>query len=232
MLALEGVRAGYGEVDILNGVDLSVSEGELAVVIGPNGAGKSTVLKTIAGLVRAHAGSIRFRGRDIASFRADRIFRLGIGYVPQERNVFPSLSVRENLEMGAYQGGVNVAERFDYVCDLFPQLRGRWRQSTGSLSGGERQFVAIGRALMREPALLMLDEPTAGLSPKYTDIVFERIRSINRRRVAVLMVEQNARQALTFADRGYVLTLGRNRHQDTGPALLADPQVASMFLGA
>ena len=231
MLELQGVRAGYGGIDILNGIDLRVAEGELVVVIGPNGAGKSTVLKTVAGLVRSRSGSVRFAGQGITRLRADNIFKLGIGYVPQERNVFPSLSVRENLEMGAVPGAVNIAERYDYVCELFPQLRGLWRKRASSLSGGERQFVAIGRALMREPRLLMLDEPTASLSPKYADVVLERVQHINQERVAVLMVEQNARQALGVADRGYVLNLGRTRLEGSGADLLEDPEVGSLFLG-
>lgn len=231
MLTVEGVYGGYGGVDILCGFSLAVAAGELVVIVGPNGAGKSTALKAIAGLVRVRSGFIRYKDRDITRLRADRVAASGIGYVPQERNVFPRLTVLENLEMGAFLGDVDVAERVEFVFGLFPQLRDLRRQASGSLSGGERQFVAIGRALMREPPLLMLDEPTAGLSPKFTDVVFDKIREINANGVAVLMVEQNARQALAIADRGYVLTLGKNRFEDAGPALLANREVASMFLG-
>ena len=231
MLEVEALFAGYGGTDILNGVRVSVAAGELVVIVGPNGAGKSTVLKTIAGLVRPRAGTIRLLGRDIAGVRADRVTALGVGYVPQERNVFPSLTVRENLEMGAYLGGVDVRAKLAFVARLFPVLADRARQAAGTLSGGERQFVAIGRALMRDPQLLMLDEPTAGLSPRFTDVVFDKVREINRAGVAVLMVEQNARRALSLADRGYVIALGAVRHEDRGPDLLANPEVASLFLG-
>ena len=231
MLDLTGVRAGYGELDVLKDVSISVASGELVVIVGPNGAGKSTVLKTVAGLLRPKAGRVAFNGRDIGGSRPDQIAALGIGYVPQERNVFAKLSVRENLEMGAFLGGVDTRSRIAAIEALVPGLRGRESQAAGSLSGGDRQFVAIGRALMRDPAVLMLDEPTAGLSPKFAEVVFAKIREINGAGIAVLMVEQNARRALEIADRGYVLALGTNRHEDTGQGLLDDPEVGRLFLG-
>lgn len=230
LLAVEQAVGGYGDSDILNGVDLAVDAGEIAVIIGPNGAGKSTAMKAIAGLVRVRGGAIRFDGAAIANQAPERIVRRGLSYVPQERNVFPTLSVAENLEMGGFIRR-DAAAVLPRIYDLFPPLKDKRRQPAGSLSGGQRQMVAIGRALMLEPKLLMLDEPTAGLSPKFMDLIFAKIEEINRAGTAVLMVEQNARHALAIAHRGYVLQMGRNRFTDTGPALLANPEVAQMFLG-
>jgi len=229
LLVVEQAVGGYGDSDILNGVDLCVAPGEIAVIIGPNGAGKSTAMKAIAGLVRLRRGTIRFDGATIANEAPERIVRRGLSYVPQERNVFPSLTVAENLELGGFIR--RDADALPRVYDLFPPLKEKRRQVAGSLSGGQRQMVAIGRALMLAPKLLMLDEPTAGLSPKFMDLIFAKIAEINRAGTAVLMVEQNARHALAIAHRGTVLQMGRNRFSDTGPALLANPEVVQMFLG-
>lgn len=229
LLAVQQAVGGYGDSDILNGVDLTVEPGEIAVIIGPNGAGKSTAMKAIAGLVRVRSGTITFDGAAIANEAPERIVRRGLSYVPQERNVFPNLSVAENLELGGFIR--RDAAALPRVYELFPPLKEKRRQPAGSLSGGQRQMVAIGRALMLEPRLLMLDEPTAGLSPKFMDLIFDKILAINRAGTAVLMVEQNARHALAIAHRGYVLQMGRNRFTDTGPALLANPEVVQMFLG-
>lgn len=231
LLAVEQVTGGYGETDILHGIDLAMEAGEIAVIIGPNGAGKSTVMKAIAGLVRVREGHIRFNDAEIANLAPERIVRAGLCYVPQDRNVFPTLSVHENLEMGAFIRSDDISAALERVYTLFPPLTERRKQPAGSLSGGQRQMVAIGRALMLDPKLLMLDEPTAGLSPKFMDLIFDKIIEINRQGVAVLMVEQNARHALAIAHRGHVLQMGQNRRSDTGPALLADPEIAQLFLG-
>jgi branched-chain amino acid transport system ATP-binding protein len=232
LLEAERVYGGYGGVDILNGVDLAVDHGQIVVVIGPNGAGKSTAMKAIFGLVRVRAGRVRLAGEDITNARPDRLVSKGMSYVPQERNVFPSLTVQENLDMGAYIRADDRSAELARVFEIFPLLRERRRQPAGQMSGGERQMVAIGRALMVKPRLLLLDEPTAGLSPKFIDLIFERILTINALGIGVLMVEQNAKKALGLADRGYVLVTGANRYDDTGPNLLANPEVAEMFLGA
>ena len=231
LLDARELRGGYGDTDILNGVSLRLDPGEIAVIVGPNGAGKSTAMKALFGLLRVREGRVHFNERDITNAAPDRIVRHGLCYVPQEKNVFPSLSVHENLEMGAFIRGDDASAQYERVYELFPPLRDKRRQPAGDLSGGQRQMVAIGRALMLEPKLLMLDEPTAGLSPKFIDLIFDCVRGINEQGVGILMVEQNARQALGLADRGYVLVLGRNRHEDTGPNLLANPEIAEMFLG-
>ncbi len=231
LLEVRGLYGGYGAVDILHGIDLDIGDDEIVVIVGPNGAGKSTVMKAVFGLVKTQDGSIRFDGDEIANRRPDRIVRLGMGYVPQEENVFPSLTVRENLDMGAFIRTDDYTARIENIYEIFPPLAEKRRRPAGQLSGGERQMVAIGRALMLEPRLLLLDEPTAGLSPRYTDLIFERIVAINALGVAVLMVEQNARAALSLAHRGYVLAMGRNRADDTGTNLLANREVADMFLG-
>jgi branched-chain amino acid transport system ATP-binding protein len=231
LLEAERVCGGYGGGDILNSVDLAVDDGQIVVVIGPNGAGKSTAMKAIFGLVRVRAGRVRFAGEDITNARPDQLVPKGMSYVPQERNVFPSLTVQENLDMGAYIRADDCSAELEQVFEIFPLLEERRRQPAGQMSGGERQMVAIGRALMVKPRLLLLDEPTAGLSPKFVDLIFERILAINALGIGVLMVEQNARKALGFAQRGYVLVGGANRHDDTGPNLLANPEVAEMFLG-
>ncbi|WP_129140753.1 ABC transporter ATP-binding protein [Modicisalibacter coralii] len=231
LLDAREIYGGYGGVDILQGTNLRVAPDEIVVIIGPNGAGKSTAMKAVFGLLRIRAGEVRYKGEAITNAKPEQMVRRGIAYVPQEKNVFPSLTVRENLEMGAYLMKGDLSKRLDKVYTLFPKLAERRRQQAGLMSGGERQMVAMGRALMIDPELLMLDEPTAGLSPLLIDETFERIKEINAQGIGVLMVEQNAKQALAIADRGYVLATGRNRHEDTGPNLLADPEVAEMFLG-
>jgi ABC-type branched-subunit amino acid transport system ATPase component len=231
LLELREVYGGYGGADILNGVSLRVDAGEIVVIIGPNGAGKSTAMKAVFGLVEVRRGEVRFEGRDIARLPTDRIVRQGICYVPQTDNVFPSLTVHENLEMGAFVRDDDYSAQFARVYALFPRLKERQHQSAGTLSGGERQMVAVGRALMLEPKLLLLDEPTAALSPRFMEQIFETIREINRSGVSILMVEQNAKQSLSLAHRGYVLTMGQNRYEDSGTALLANREVAEMFLG-
>lgn len=231
LLTAQDIYAGYGEADILQGINLNVGANEIVVIVGPNGAGKSTAMKAVFGLVPIRQGRIEYVGEDITNQPPERMVTRGIAYVPQEANVFPSLSVLENLELGAYAIAGDITPRLEKVYEIFPRLKERRQQPAGVMSGGERQMVAMGRALMIEPRLLMLDEPTAGLSPRLIDETFERIREINALGIGVLMVEQNARQALAIADRGYVLASGRNRHEDTGAGLLADPEVAKMFLG-
>jgi branched-chain amino acid transport system ATP-binding protein len=231
LLRIEALVAGYGAVDILNGVDIAVEPGRISVIIGPNGAGKSTAMKAIFGLAQVRSGRVLFEDEEITGQLADRLVARGIAYVPQERNVFRSLSVRENLEMGAFLKPGDIARRIEAVLTLFPPLREKLKQAAGELSGGQRQMVAMGRALMLEPKLLMLDEPTAGLSPLYMDQIFERIVAINRSGVGVLLVEQNAKQALAIGHVGYVLATGRNRFTDTAAALLANREVAESFLG-
>ncbi|MGD8710825.1 MAG: ABC transporter ATP-binding protein [Ectothiorhodospiraceae bacterium] len=231
LLEARGVYGGYGGADILNDTDIVLDHDEIVVIVGPNGAGKSTMMKAIFGMVRIRKGSVVFDGTDITNAKPEQMVKRGVAYVPQERNVFPSMTVRENLEMGAYLMKGDLSERFEKVYELFPKLRERRNQQAGLMSGGERQMVAMGRALMIDPKLLMLDEPTAGLSPKLIDETFERIKDINQLGIGVLMVEQNAKQALAIADRGYVLATGQNRYEDTGPNLLANREVAEMFLG-
>jgi ABC-type branched-subunit amino acid transport system ATPase component len=231
LLEVRALRGGYGAVDILNGVDLDLAPGEMLALIGPNGAGKSTLMKAIFGLVRVRAGHIRFRDEDITNQRPDRIVRRGLAYVPQERNVFASLTVQENLEMGAYLRGDDFTAQLERVYALFPHLTERRRQAAGTLSGGERQMLAMGRALMLEPRLLLLDEPTAGLAPKVVEHTFERIVDINRLGIGILMVEQNARQALAVAQRGVVLVMGTKRYEASAASLLGNREVAEMFLG-
>ncbi|MCS4503523.1 ABC transporter ATP-binding protein [Arhodomonas aquaeolei] len=231
LLEASGLYGGYGGVDILNGTNLTVGDDEIVVIVGPNGAGKSTAMKAVFGLLHVRQGHVLYRGDDITNARPEQMVRRGIAYVPQEHNVFPSMSVRENLEMGAYLMSGDITARMERVFALFPKLKERRHQQAELMSGGERQMVAMGRALMIEPSLLMLDEPTAGLSPLLIDETFERIREIRDLGIGVLMVEQNAKQALAIADRGYVLATGRNRYEDTGPNLLANQEVAEMFLG-
>ncbi len=231
LLAIEGLTGGYGGADILHGVDLRVEPGEMVVIIGPNGAGKSTLMKAAFGLVKIREGAVLFERRDITTLRPDQIVARGISYVPQENNVFPSMTVEENLEMGAFIRNDDIRPQMERIYRFFPRLGERHDQVAGSMSGGERQMLAMGRALMLDPKLLLLDEPTAGLSPIFIDQTFERIRQINAAGIGILMVEQNAKQALAVCDRGYVLTMGRNRVDDTGSNLLASKDVAEMFLG-
>lgn len=231
LLVMENVTGGYGEADILHNVSLRVEPQEIVVIVGPNGAGKSTAMKAIFGLLRLRAGKIIFDGQDITNWKPDRVVRRGICFVPQTDNVFPSLSVQENLEMGAFVRDDDIRPAMERVFELFPPLRAKRRQAAGTLSGGQRQMVAMGRALMLEPKLLLLDEPTAGLSPIFIDQIFEIVKQVNATGIGILMVEQNAKQALAIADRGYVMAQGANRHQGSGRDLLADREVAEMFLG-
>jgi branched-chain amino acid transport system ATP-binding protein len=231
LLVMADLKGGYGDADILHGVSLAVEAGEIVVIVGPNGAGKSTALKAVFGLVKVRGGSIVFADENLTGRRPDQIVQAGISFVPQTENVFPSLSVEENLDMGAYLRDGDIKAQKEKVFTLFPPLKEKRRQAAGTLSGGQRQMVAMGRALMLDPRLLLVDEPTAGLSPLFMDQIFEILRAINRTGVAILMVEQNAKQALAIADRGYVLATGQNRHHGTGRELLDDPAVAEMFLG-
>jgi branched-chain amino acid transport system ATP-binding protein len=232
VLRADNLIAGYVPgVNILNGTDLYCQPGELVGIIGPNGAGKSTLLKALFGLVKVRSGSVCLNGKDVTNQRADILVTSGIGFVPQTNNVFPSLTIQENLEMGLYQAPKRFDERFDFVTSLFPALRDRRSQRAGSLSGGERQMVAMGRALMMEPSVLLLDEPSAGLSPVMQDEVFVQTRRINRAGVSVVMVEQNARRCLQICDRGYVLDQGRNAYTASGKDLSNDPKVIELYLG-
>jgi len=224
--------AGYiPEVNILNGCNLVVNAGEFIGIIGPNGAGKSTMLKAVLGQCTVRSGKVTLEGADITGMKAHQLVSQGVGYVPQTKNVFQSLTVTENLEMGCYLRPKVFRERFEYVTDLFPRLLERRNSRAGALSGGERQMVAMSRALMLEPKLLLLDEPSAGLSPQLQDEVFLNCRAINKTGVAILMVEQNARRCLQVVDRGYVLDQGRNAHTGSGRDLLADPAVIELYLG-
>jgi branched-chain amino acid transport system ATP-binding protein len=231
MLRADALVGGYGGADILKGVSFAVDAGEIVVIIGPNGAGKSTAMKAAFGLVLPRQGRVAFKGEDVTQLMPDARVRRGMAYVPQERNVFPSLTVQENLEMGAFVRRDPPRAIYDKVYALFPPLAEKRKQAAGELSGGQRQMLAVGRALMVEPALLMLDEPTAGLSPRAMDEIFACIRAINGSGVGILMVEQNAKQALALAHRGYVLATGENRFADSGAALLANREVAESFLG-
>lgn len=224
--------AGYiPEVNILNGCNLVVNAGEFIGIIGPNGAGKSTMLKAVLGQCTVRSGTVTLEGVDITGMKAHQLVSQGVGYVPQTKNVFQSLTVTENLEMGCYLRPKVFRERFEYVTNLFPRLLERRHSRAGALSGGERQMVAMSRALMLEPKLLLLDEPSAGLSPQLQDEVFLNCRAINKTGVAILMVEQNARRCLQVVDRGYVLDQGRNAHTGSGRDLLADPAVIELYLG-
>jgi ABC-type branched-subunit amino acid transport system ATPase component len=233
VLETEGLTAGYvPEVNILHDVEVHVDEGEIVTIVGPNGAGKSTLIKSIVGLVPLRGGRVRLRGDDVSGAKPHVIARKGVGYVPQLDNVFPSMTVDENLELGAIvRKERSVRERMAVMHELFPVLSMRRRQSAGNLSGGERQMVAMAKALMADPSILLLDEPSAGLAPLVVDLIFERVRAINESGVTIMMVEQNARRALALSDRGYVLDLGRNRFEGPGEDLLHDPKVIELYLG-
>ncbi|WP_336034259.1 ABC transporter ATP-binding protein [Halobacterium yunchengense] len=231
LLAVRDLDAGYGDLQVLSGVDLDVRDGEHVTVVGPNGAGKSTVMKSVFGLTTYMGGSITFAGEAIHERKPEEIIHEGIGYVPQNENVFAGLSVRENLEMGAYVLDEVPEDSLRAVYDRFPILEERDDQKAGSLSGGQQQMLAMGRALMLDPDLLLLDEPSAGLAPDLVDEMFDRIDRINDDGTAVLMVEQNAKEALRRCDRGYVLANGQNSYMDDGDALLADDEVRQQFLG-
>lgn len=264
LLEVRDVFAGYGETEILHGVSADVNDGEIVTVIGPNGAGKSTLIKAVIGILRPSQGNIRFRGVEIAGRNPEELVSDGLAYVPQNRNIFPNLTVMENLEMGAITrrpgwlhrvGGVirgflpwghsddtkalaqepmtadEFRERIDRICNLLPNLRPKLRQRAGNLSGGEQQMVALGKALVLDPVLLLIDEPSAGLAPKLVHLIFDKILEINKQGTAILLVEQNARKALSMAHRGYVLEMGRNRYEGKGEALLRDPEVGRLYLG-
>ncbi len=231
LLEVSSLDAGYGDLQILEDVDLAVDAGEYVTIVGPNGAGKSTVMKSIFGLTTYMGGSVDFDDQEISGYRPEDIITTGIGYVPQNDNVFPSLSVMENLEMGAYILDEVPEDRLERIFDRFPILEERKSQKAGTMSGGQQQMLAMGRALMLDPDLLMLDEPSAGLAPDLVDDMFDRIDEINDDGTAVLLVEQNAKEALRRCDRGYVLVQGQNRYVDSGDALLADEQVRQDFLG-
>jgi branched-chain amino acid transport system ATP-binding protein len=231
LIELKHVVGGYGGAPILNGVNMAIEKTDIGVIVGPNGAGKSTTLKAIFGLLKVTGGSIDFGGENIANSLPDRLVPKGLSFVPQEKNVFTSMSVEENLEMGAFTRRDDFKVTMDWVYSMFPVLAEKRRQPAGELSGGQRQMVAMGRALMSKPSLLMLDEPSAGLSPRYVIEIFETIQRVNKEGVGILMVEQNARQALAFASKGFVLAAGQNRFTGTGAELIADPEVAKSFLG-
>ena len=232
LLEVSGLVGGYvPEVDILNGVDLTLNQGELAGIIGPNGAGKSTLVKAIFGFVKIRAGSVVFDGEDITGAPAHELVARGMGYVPQRSNVFPSLTVEDNLRMGLFLNMSAWEDRLQAVTEMFPFLKKRSGQKAGLLSGGERQMVALGRALMMSPRVLLLDEPSAGLAPMAQDSVFEKVREIANTGVSIVMVEQNARRCLAISDRGYVLDQGRNAYSGTGDELLHDPKVIDLYLG-
>jgi neutral amino acid transport system ATP-binding protein len=224
--------AGYlPGVNILNGTNLYANKGELIGIIGPNGAGKSTFLKAIFGLVNVRGGTITLNGEDITGLKANKLVARGVGFVPQSNNVFPSLTIEENLQMGLYQAPKRFDERLEFVTSIFAELGKRLKQRAGSLSGGERQMVAMGRALMMDPAVLLLDEPSAGLSPVRQDEAFIRVSEINKAGVTTIMVEQNARRCLQICDRGYVLDQGKDAYTGTGRDLLNDPKVIGLYLG-
>jgi len=231
LLQAECVVSGYGDMEVLHGVDLDVGAGQIVTIIGPNGAGKSTLMKTIFGLLKPTAGRVTFAGDEITGMAPDRIVRRGLAYVPQVENVFPSLTIRENLEMGAFTLKGDLTSRFNRVYELFPVLSARKRTPVGRMSGGERQMVAMGRALMLEPRLLMLDEPSAALAPNLAASIFDRIAAINEAGLTVLIVEQNAKASLALSDRGCVLAAGLKCFEDTGPALLANDDVGRLYLG-
>lgn len=227
----EGMTGGYGSVDILHDCTIAVEKGEIAVIVGPNGAGKSTAMKAVFGMLKIHTGHVILDGEDITALSPQDRVAKGMAFVPQNNNVFPSMSVEQNLEMGAFLRRDDISGTMEQVFELFPILKQKRRQNAGELSGGQRQQVAVGRALMTQPKLLMLDEPTAGVSPIVMDELFDLIIDIAKTGLSILMVEQNARQALNIADKGYVLVQGRNRYTDTGQALMNDPDVRKSFLG-
>ena len=233
LLRLTDVEAGYGRVPILHGLSLRIDAGEVVAIIGPNGAGKSTALKVAVGFLRPQAGEVAFAGEVVTGRRPDELLRRGLAYVPQGRIVFPQMTVLENLEMGAFieRAAARRREALARVYQLFPILQERARQKAGTLSGGEQQMLAVGRALMTRPRLILLDEPSLGLSPKFLGIIFDKLAEMKRAGLTMLIVEQNATRALTLADRGYVLELGRNRFEGPGPGLLVDPEVKRLYLG-
>ncbi len=230
-LDASNMTGGYGPTNILHGCNLSVEKGKIAVIVGPNGAGKSTAMKAVFGMLNLRGGHVKLDGEDITALSPEERVKKGMGFVPQTDNVFPTMTVEENLEMGAFIRRDDFRATMEQVYDLFPILKDKRDQNAGELSGGQRQQVAVGRALMTQPKLLMLDEPTAGVSPIVMDELFDRIIEVARTGISILMVEQNARQALEIADTGYVLVQGANKYTDTGAALMADPDVRRTFLG-
>ena len=227
----DAMTGGYGGADILHDCTIAVEKGEIAVIVGPNGAGKSTAMKAVFGMLKLRKGAVRLKGEDITALTPQARVAKGMAFVPQTHNIFTSMTVEENLEMGAFLRKDDISETMEQVYELFPILRQKRNQAAGELSGGQRQQVAVGRALMTRPSVLMLDEPTAGVSPIVMDELFDRIIEVARTGISILMVEQNARQALEIADKGYVLVQGANRFTDTGKALMADPDVRRSFLG-
>ncbi len=232
ILKADNITAGYtSEVNILSDVNLRLQMGQIVTVIGPNGAGKSTLLKAIFGILKPSNGNISLKEEDITGLKPDKVAQKGISYVPQVDNIFPSLTIQENLEMGAFIRDDDYSPRLNEIYELFPILGERKKQKAGQLSGGQRQMVAMGRALMVDPQVLLLDEPSAGLSPKLVDMIFEKITDINKTGVSMIIVEQNAREALKMADHGYVLAMGRNVLDDSGDALLANEEIGRLYLG-
>ncbi len=232
ILEAKDITAGYtAEVNILNNVSMKLKSGDIVSVIGPNGAGKSTLLKTIFGILKPSNGNITLKDEDITGLKPDKVAKKGISYVPQVDNVFPSMTIQENLDMGAFIRSDDFSQRIEEIYELFPVLGERRKQKAGQLSGGQRQMVAMGRALMLDPQILLLDEPSAGLAPKLVDMIFEKIIDINKTGVSMIIVEQNAREALKMADHGYVLAMGKNVLDDTGEALLASEEVGRLYLG-
>jgi len=231
LLKVSNIVAGYGETEILHGVSIAIEEGHIVTIIGPNGSGKSTLLKAIFGLVKPKKGQVLFQGKDITGLAPETVVRRGLCYVPQSSNIFPSLSINENLEMGAFIRTDDFSQRLEEIYLLFPDLAGRRKDRAGTLSGGQRQMLALARALMLDPSLLLLDEPSAGLAPNLVGSVFEKILGINRAGVAILLVEQNAREALQLSSWGYVLASGQNQLEDRGENLLSNPDVTRLYLG-
>ncbi len=232
MLRADNMTAGYKEIDIIFDVSARVDRGEIVTIIGPNGSGKSTFMKAVFGLTNLRGGTISLNGRDISRLKADKVAKLGLAYVPQERNIFPSLSVRENLEMGAYINGCKIDDALDEIIQLFPELESKMSQRAGTMSGGEQKMLAISRAIVARPSLLLLDEPSAALSPKLVNLIFSKIQEINSSGITILMVEQNVRKALAISDRGYIFDMGRNKYEGPGCTLLEDADVRKLYLGS
>lgn len=231
-IQVEDLHSGYGGVDIIHGVSIYLSEGEIVTLIGPNGAGKSTLIKTIFGLLKPTKGSIHFNGTDITGMRTEALVRMGLSYMPQVENTFPHLTIKENLEMGGIiHGRVDLRPRIQRVLEIFPNLKGKRDVKTGTLSGGEQHMVALGKTLMQDPQVMLVDEPSVGLAPQMVDTILEKIQDINGEGTTVLIVEQNARKALRISDRGYVLEMGRARFTGTGQELLDNPDVGRLYLG-
>ncbi len=231
-IQVEDLHSGYGGVDILHGVSIYLSEGEIVTLIGPNGAGKSTLIKTIFGLLKPTKGSIHFNGTDITGMRTETLVRMGLSYMPQVENTFPHLTIKENLEMGGIiHGRVDLRPRIQRVLEIFPNLKGKREVKAGNLSGGEQHMVALGKTLMQDPQVMLVDEPSVGLAPQMVDTILEKIQQINGEGTTVLIVEQNARKALRISDRGYVLEMGRARFTGTGQELLSNPDVGRLYLG-